>query len=294
MRSILVSSILCAAFAFTGCAADGTNSPEPSVEAESLAYVALVAGNYDRQAVKGSAEFYETLTLKTDGTYTGTLPSKDAPIDEYGTFNASGSSGAVTSVTLHPHGGAAAKYIASVASDRSGIKLGLGGKTEYFQTSPSYCGSDADCVAGQECLFVSNCPPATAGSVTCHSGRQICVNVAEAGESCGFRTQSITCARGLDCVHVGGPLDALTCAPHTAQYGESCGGFVANAAQCADGLACSHVAADGSSILPDLPGVCLEDIGSPCEGFVATQHVCANGATCQLDPGTPDAPGVCQ
>jgi hypothetical protein len=81
-------------------------------------------------------------------------------------------------------------------------------------------------------------------------------------------------------------------------YGESCGGFVGHPAQCAPGLACSHIDANGNFINPDLPGVCLEGYDSRCGGFRRDAKVCAGGLECShIDANgnfiNPDVPGVC-
>lgn len=81
-------------------------------------------------------------------------------------------------------------------------------------------------------------------------------------------------------------------------YGESCGGFVGHPAQCAPGLACSHIDANGNFINPDLPGVCLEGYSSRCGGFIRGAKVCAGGLLCShVDANgnfiNPDLPGVC-
>jgi hypothetical protein len=293
MRSILTVSILGVALALGGCAADAndssaTNETGEANEALSALGTQLV-GAYQFGVAKGNYEEYDHLTLDKAGSYTADKPNPThgAALPESGTWTTSGGR-----LVLHPEHAFLKHYDVSVAADGSGMKLTRFGNTEKFdRVAPVACADDGDCTAGQECHFVSICPSAP-GTVHCMAGRNLCVTVAHANESCGFRTQSVDCARGLDCVHAAGtPLDALTCLPHVAQYGESCGGFIRNAPQCDAGLVCSHIGSDGHLINPDLPGVCRAGEGSTCGGNIQGAHECASPLHCAFT--NPDIGGVC-
>ena len=88
----------------------------------------------------------------------------------------------------------------------------------------------------------------------------------------------------------------------TSHEGGACGGFTQHPKQCAAGLVCSHVNADGTLINPDLPGVChahpYAGYGGACGGFTMNSAVCATGLACsRVDENgnliNPDLPGVC-
>jgi hypothetical protein len=282
------ASIVGAALVFGGCAANTAESSTTEETSEALTTLGKqLVGDYSFANAKGNFEEFDRLSIQADGSYAGDKPNptKGAPITESGNwFTAYGQ------LVLHPAHAGARRYDVSVASDGSGMKLTQFGTThtERFDKILN-CTSDADCVTGDECRFVPNCPNT---GIHCLSGHNACVKVAAFGESCGFRTQTTPCARDLDCRHVSGPLDALTCAEHIAQYDEACGGFFAHAAICADGLQCAHMDSDGTLLgNPDLPGRCRAAEGSVCGGNMTTAHQCAYPLHCQTT--NPDVAGTC-
>ena len=287
MRSIL--GITALALAIGGCAAtsDTTSTTGTTGESsEALSVRASLVGAYQFGIAKGNYEEYDHLTLDQSGSYTADKPNPThgAALPESGFWFA-----AAGSLFLGPSHSGIKRY--DVVTTVTGMSLTRFGKTELFDRAPVSCEADADCASGQECRFVAVCPTPPSG-VHCQAGRLECVSVAHEGESCGFRTQTTPCARDLDCRHEGGtPLDALTCLPHLAQYGEACGGFVAHPTQCDAGLACSHVDADGTFINPDLPGVCLAGEGAACGGNMVGAHACASPLHCASS--NPDVGGTC-
>jgi len=291
MRSILTVSIFGIALALGGCAAHTTEpaGAEETDEALSALDERLV-GAYRIALEKGNFEEYDTLTLDASGRYTAEKPSptKGPDISEIGSWRASGGR-----LLLIPSRASAKRYDVALVDGGSEMTLTRAGRTELLdRVLTSTCSSDRDCPRGEECHAVPVCPDEDGGGVRCQALIDECVDVAQEGESCGFRTQSIDCARGLDCRHAPGtPLDALTCLRPLAQYGEPCGGFVARPVECGDGLACSHVGADGRLINPDLPGVCLAGEGSSCGGTFAGAHACASPLRCESS--NPDIGGVC-
>jgi hypothetical protein len=292
MRFMLAASVLGAALVLNACAgntAEEANVDETSEELSTLAQ--SLVGSYTYANIRGNYEEYDSFVLEADGTYAATKPSKGEPIQENGTYRTSSGD-----LVLHPAHAATKRYALSVAADKSSIKLTRAGRTEKLDRNvpPATCASNDDCASGEECRFVSICPPPRPGGVSCMAGINKCVPVVQLGESCGFRNPSKTCATGLDCRHVSGPLDALTCAVHIAGYDESCGGFIRTAAICDEGLVCTHVGSDGQRLgNPDLPGVCRAAEGAACGGFIANAHECAYPMHCQLG-ANPDAGGTCQ
>jgi len=290
MQIISTVSMLGIALALGACAVHTaeTAGAEEAGETESALDGRLV-GAYRIAVVKGNFEEYDTLTLDVSGRYTAEKPSptKGPDISEIGSWRAAGGR-----LDLNPSQADAKRYDMALVAGGSEMKLTRLGETEVFdRVVTSACSTDGDCPRGQECHSVPVCPE-TDGGIRCGALINECVNVAQEGESCGFRTQTIDCARGLDCRHAPGtPLDALTCLPPVAEYGEPCGGFVLHPAECGDGLACSHVGADGRLINPDLPGVCLAGEGSSCGGTVAGARACASPLRCQSPH--PDTGGIC-
>ncbi len=299
MRSIFAATVLGLALSLgvSACAVDaGSSSSTDAVASTAETLSALgnkVVGQYTRTIAKGNWEEFETLSLSADGTYAATKPSptKGDPIPEAGSFRtASGD------LILSPSRASSKRYTLSITS--SGITITRAGTTHAEQldkvVAPVTCATSGDCASGQECRFVSICPPAPPGGVTCYAGKNECVTVAQLGDSCGFRTPTTPCASGLDCRHVSGPLDALTCAVHIAAYDEPCGGFFATAAICGDGLECTHTDSDGKLFgNPDSPGRCRVAEGSACGGLTADPHACVYPLHSQL--GTvADKGGVCQ
>jgi hypothetical protein len=147
--------------------------------------------------------------------------------------------------------------------------------------------------------FIQNAPVCASG-LKCQLGSipdsgGICVKTG-VGASCGgFINPPPTCDAGLVChPNLTNPDKAGTCG--YANYNESCGGFTANPIECGNGLECSHIAADGTWINPDWPGVCLEGAGSQCGGNMTTAKACAGDLTCVSDSGLPvgDVGGTCQ
>jgi len=249
-----------------------------------------LVGVYQFAVAKGNYEEYDRLTLDASGVYTADKPNPThgAAIPESGGWRT-----AASNLILFPTDAAPKRYEVTLAAGGTGMKLSRGGKTEQFDrvVDPARCGADSDCPSGQECRFVPLCP-SRPGMLHCLAGRNQCVSVAREGERCGFRTQTVQCARGLDCRHAPGtPLDALTCLPHVAQYGESCDGFVLHPTQCDVGLVCSHIDSEGHLINPDLPGVCFAGEGAPCGGSTRGAHQCASPLRCVSR--NPDIAGVC-
>ncbi|KAI8619664.1 hypothetical protein BC830DRAFT_1103156 [Chytriomyces sp. MP71] len=76
------------------------------------------------------------------------------------------------------------------------------------------------------------------------------------------------------------------------QIGEKCGGFMADAPTCAEGLICFH------NRNPDFPGTCkkplLSSEGGPCGGRSFYPPVCAPGLICVKVEDVPLANGTCQ
>jgi hypothetical protein len=77
------------------------------------------------------------------------------------------------------------------------------------------------------------------------------------------------------------------------QVGDQCGGFVASALRCAEGLECI------SNGNPDAPGVCQEPeaksgraLGESCGGFAGIR--CASGLVCETPRDVADAMGTCK
>jgi hypothetical protein len=281
MRSILLSSILCAAFAFSGCAvAPSDGGSDQTVSAESASARARLVGSYTREVSKGNGEFYETLALVADGSYSATLPSKGGSILETGSFQVSSKKG-LLSLTLDSDAGSSAKYSVSLAGDGSGMKLGSADSGTFVSerflkdVTTTTCATDADCGSDSVCKFVSLCPPAAPGGVTCFAGRNECVKVAGVGASCGFRVPSptIQCASGLECVHSGGPLDSLSC-EKVGAVGDSCG-FRTQSSPCASGLECVHFGGPLDSLSCEKVGA----VGDSC-GFRTQSSPCASGLEC--------------
>ena len=298
MRSLFTASILGLALSLgiTACAGssgEALDTSDTPTAAEAALSASSLAGSYTRSIAKGNGEEFETIDFAAGGSYTATRPSptKGAPIAEAGSFRVSRGV-----LSLQPSRAAVKRY--TLSSSAASLTLTRAGttQTERFDkvVAPAVCASNGDCATGEECRFVSLCPPAPPGGVTCMAGTNKCVKVAQLGDSCGFRTQSTACATGLDCRHVGGPLDALTCAVHVAGYDEACGGFIRTAAICADGLECTHTDSDGTLFgNADGPGRCREGEGSACGGLIQGAHDCAYPLHCQL--GTiADKGGVCQ
>lgn len=255
MRSTLVSAILGVALALGGCAVS-TSEDATSATSEALATrpSSQIAGAYQFGVLKGNYEEYDHLTLDASGSYTADKPSPThgAPIPESGAWTTTHGG---NTLVLSPSHASNKRYDVTYTADNSGISLTRAGKTEKFDravVSPVACSTNADCASNEECRFVSVCPNAPNG-ITCHAGR-------------------------LECVAV-------------SHYNESCGGFTAHPMPCATGLACSHIAANGSLINPDLPGVCLADVGSTCGGNMVGAHACASPYHCVTS--NPDVAGTC-
>lgn len=256
MRSILVSSlvgVVGVSLFLGGCAVSTTEDASQSNEAVSATATRIV-GAYQFGIAKGNYEEYDHLTLDISGSYTADKPSPThgAPIPESGVWTTTHGG---NTLVLSPSHASNKRYDVTYTTDNSGISLTRSSKTEIFTrvaTSPVSCTTNADCASNEECRFVSVCPNAPNG-ITCHAGRLECVTVAH--------------------------------------YNESCGGFTAHPIQCATGLTCTHVAANGSLINPDLPGVCLADVGSTCGGNMLGAHACASPYRCVTS--NPDVAGVC-
>ena len=143
---------------------------------------------------------------------------------------------------------------------------------------PIACATDADCSTTTVCYA------STSGS--------FCTPPRAAGESCGFRVQNQPCAAGLQCTHVGGPLDSLTCVAGD-PVAVSCG----SDADCTDGSSCFF--ADGqcwgtgtcrpraqicSQICGDSTSVCGCDGSTYCNPCLAAQSgvsIASNGPCAQ-------------
>jgi hypothetical protein len=75
--------------------------------------------------------------------------------------------------------------------------------------------------------------------------------------------------------------------PPRAQEGESCGGLVAHAEQCAIGLVCQ---AAHNPPIPDVPGICVRKDSHPAGSFCTDFTRCDPGLECT---GSNGGPGLC-
>ena len=219
MRSLLTSSlILASALAFFGCAAntnqgvDGTESVGDSKDSVSSFSKSLV-GSYEYLATGSTTQFYTTLVLGSDSSYSADTkpfcpPGTICPLyikHEEGTWKATTSRGGTLFLTTSF--GDKKTFSVRVAADE--IKIAEGSGIEHLTRLAhvgEHCGGNMTtarkCETGLVCF---------GGPLVGDVGGTCMKPVAEGG-SCGFRTQNAPCADGLECKHVSGPLDSLTCA----------------------------------------------------------------------------------
>lgn len=259
---------------------------DPAVFAKVVApTLADVKGKWSRSDQAGFLLTEETLVLRGDGTYHLTetkgphcAPAQPCPLlptrflESNGTFTVQPGHGvqlfpAVSVPALAESFGLQknCEGLLRLATTESSVDV-------YLMKDVNDCSDDSHCGSGQECQSISLCPPPAPGMVSCLGMRNACVAVAQAGQSCGFRTQTIPCARDLECKHVSGPLDALSCAPQ-GSAGQFCGGI--------GGIQCpadSHCVLGGS--FPDAGGSCQLD--------------CAPGLRKCMMCGAPPPDGVCR
>ena len=217
MRSLLTPSLLIvSALVFAGCAAntgidDGSEKVSDSTDSLSRLSKSLV-GSYEYSATGSTAEFYTTLVLGADSSYAGDTkpfcpPATICPLfikHEEGTWKATGSHGG----TLHLTTSFGDSKVFAVAVADTEIKLSHGKGIEHLSRLAKvgeHCGGNIAtarrCEAGLICF----------GGPLVGDVGGTCFKPVGAGGSCGFRTQNAPCADGLECLHVGGPLDSLTC-----------------------------------------------------------------------------------
>ena len=223
MRSVLTQSLFFAAalgtLALAGCAAnvdknDGTENVAGATDDLSKLGKSLV-GTFDYDVAASTADFYSTLSLASDGSYHGIIkPYCPAGticplymIDEKGTWKVTSAHGGT--LTLETDLGARKVYGVSSATD--GITLTQGKGSEHLTREPATAHLGEHC--GGNMATAKKCD----AGLVCFGGPLVgdvggtCMKPVAAGGSCGFRTQNAPCADGLECKHVSGPLDALTC-----------------------------------------------------------------------------------
>lgn len=232
MRSLFTSTLLLAsALAFAGCAVsdktadDGSGDTTESKDALSSLSKSLV-GSYDYSAAGTNANFYTTLVLGADLSYAADTrpictPGMACPMwirHEEGTWKATGSHGG--SLFLKTSLGDTKTF--GVLVSGTDLRLTQGSGVEHMTRRAKigeHCGGN-----------MANARQCEAG-VVCFGGPLVgdvggtCMKPVGEGGSCGFRTQNAPCADGLECSHVSGPLDALTCnapAPTCASGQHSC------------------------------------------------------------------------
>ncbi len=188
----------------------------------------LIVGAYHfTNAVSGN-EVWKSLDLLADGTFGAFAPCKVPACTAFrqtGTFDVQTDDSGNQTLVLSAANGQSYSYALTLGWDGAqGLELVTdAGDDEQLSYVAGSCRADADC-AGQSTI------DATSG--TCASG-----TVA----SCAVNECQTQCA----------PSN-----PALAQRGAACGGFVANAKQCAAGLVCI------TSSIPDKPGTC-EPEGTP-------------------------------
>lgn len=180
-------------------------------------------------------------------------------------------------------------------------------------SEPQRCGGNSpnasSCPTGYECV---DKPGSCSMAVDCEG---ICQLKPTQRDFCGG-IAGIQCPAGKDCVddpndscdpaHGGADCGGICVViqspdaghqPHGNDAGvpASCGGFVANPAQCPSGYACVDDP-NSCSMAVDCPGICVA-VPTECGGHVANPNVCPNGFLCVDNPNNcgmaADCTGIC-
>jgi hypothetical protein len=219
MHSIIARSFFVAsALSLVGCAAntdkpvdDGNGSVSDSTDALSSLSKSLV-GSYEYDHAASTVQFYTTLVLGADLSYSADTkpycpPGMMCPLyikHEEGTWKATSSHGG----TLHLTTSFGDKKTFAIGVAATELKLSDGTGIEHMTKLAKvgeHCGGNLatarTCESGLVCF----------GGPLVGDVGGTCMKPVGEGGSCGFRTQNSPCADGLECRHVSGPRDALTC-----------------------------------------------------------------------------------
>ena len=213
-----------------------------------------IVGAYQLSNVVSGDTIWRQLNLVADGTFNGFAACK---VPACSAFRASGSwdvDDASQTLTLSPTNGAASSYSITIDWDGAG---GLEVANDSGDVQLAYYAAT--------CTAIADCDGQTVAQgvqTTCPDGYSI-------QTACQASVCQAACAATV----------------HVAQRGEHCGGFIMNAAKCADGLVCRL------GFIPDGGGTC-EPPETPAS--CATDGDCLSGQVCFSAVGQCGGNGHCQ